>query len=219
MSIRHLSLWLAAAGLCFSADPKKLPVGEYSNDDVEVKATLHASKEEVKALLGSDLGVGVIVLDMKVTPRLGGKLRVGRDDFMLRSDRDGQRSQPFAPSQLAGQGALVVSATGGGGTFVGDDRGPVWGGLGGGRPRRMGGDGGAIGNTSSETSNTARMDTGGKDKPDPILTVLKQRELPEKETTEALSGLLYFPMDGKHKTKDLELHYKGPGGKFSLRFK
>lgn len=219
MTIRHLYMCLAAAGLCFAGETKKLPAGEYSNDDVEVKATLYASKEEVKELLGSDLGGGIVVVDMKITPRLAGKLRVSRDDFMLRSDRDGQRSQPFAPTQIAGQGVLVVSATGGNGTFMGDDRGPVWGGIGGGRPRRMGGDGGALGNSSSEVSNTARMDTGAKDKPNPVLDVLKQRVLSEKETTEPLSGLLYFPMEGKHKTKDLELHYKGPAGKFSLRFK
>lgn len=213
-----MSLLLAAAGLCF-AEGKKLPAGEYSNDDVEVKATLYSSKEEVKELIGSDFGGSIIVVDIRIGPRLGGKLKVSRDDFMLRSDRDGQRSQPFAPSQIAGQGVLVVSTTGGRGAFTGDDRGPVWGGIGGGRPRRMGGDGGAVGNSSSEVSNTARVDSGGKDKPDPILDVLKQRVLAEKETTEPLSGLLYFPMEGKHKTKDLELHYKGPAGKFSLRFK
>jgi hypothetical protein len=43
--------------------------------------------------------------------------------------------------------------------------------------------------------------------------------LPEKETTEALSGLLYFQMVGKLKPKDLELHYKGPGGRLALRFR
>ena len=218
MTIRRVLLWLAAAGLCFGQG-KKLPAGEYSNDDVQVKATLYAAKEEVNQLIGSDLGGGIVIVDIKVAPQLGGKLRVNRDDFMLRSDKDGQRSQPFAPSQIAGQGALVISSTSGRGMMMGEDRGPVWGGIGGGRPRRMGGDGGGIGNAPSEVSTTARVDSGAKDKPNPVLEVLKERVLPEKETSEPLSGLLYFPMEGKHKTKDLELHYKGPAGKFSLRFK
>ena len=118
MTIRRVLLWLAAAGLCFGQG-KKLPAGEYSNDDVQVKATLYAAKEEVTQLIGSDLGGGIVIVDMKIAPQLGGKLRVNRDDFMLRSDKDGQRSQPFAPSQIAGQGALVISSTSGRGMMMG----------------------------------------------------------------------------------------------------
>jgi hypothetical protein len=48
--------------------------------------------------------------------------------------------------------------------------------------------------------------------------VLKEKILPEKETDAPVSGLLYFPME-KQKLKDLELIYKTPEGKLTLRFK
>lgn len=103
--------------------------------------------------------------------------------------------------------------------MMSEDQGPVIGGYPGtgGRPRRLGGDGGAIGNAGS-TETRAVMHSGTKEKPDPLLDTLKEKVLPEKETSEPVSGLLYFLMEGKHKPKQLELLYKGAGGKLSLRF-
>ena len=46
-----------------------------------------------------------------------------------------------------------------------------------------------------------------------------QTVLQEKETTEALKGLLYFPIEGKHKIKDFALLYRGPAGRLDLEFK
>ena len=62
------------------------------------------------------------------------------------------------------------------------------------------------------------MKSGAKDKPNPLLDVLKQKVLPEKETEAPVSGLLYFPME-KQKLKDLELWYRTPEGKLVLQFK
>jgi hypothetical protein len=59
----------------------------------------------------------------------------------------------------------------------------------------------------------------GKTKENPLLAVLQEKVLAEKEITEPLSGLLYFLLEGKHKSKDLELLYKGPAGRLPLRFK
>ena len=56
------------------------------------------------------------------------------------------------------------------------------------------------------------------EKPDPILDVLKQKILPEKETEGPVSGLLYFPME-KQKVKDLELRYAITGDKITMRFR
>ena len=53
----------------------------------------------------------------------------------------------------------------------------------------------------------------------PLLGVLTEKVLPEKEANGPVSGLLYFFLDGKHKPKDLELNYRGAAGKLSLRFK
>ncbi len=97
-----------------------------------------------------------------------------------------------------------------------DESGPVWGGTMG-RPRRLGGEGGAMGNTSVETETSVH--TTDKEKDDPVLATLKAKVLPMKETAEPVSGLLYFLMEGKHKTKQLEMYYKGPAGNLSLRFR
>ena len=43
--------------------------------------------------------------------------------------------------------------------------------------------------------------------------------LPDKESLQPVSGLLYFPLDGKVKIKDLEMFYKGPAGKLSIEFR
>jgi hypothetical protein len=210
---------LAAALVSAAEKEKKLPSAQYSSDDIEFNATAYLAKEEVKALLGSDLGGAIVVLDVRVAPRLAGKLTIDRDDFVLRSDKDGQTSKPFAPEQIAGSSMLVVSTrSGGGGGIVSEDRGPVWGGIGGGRPQRSGGDGGGIGNSADATTQTSISQTTS-DKPNPLLSVLRERVLPQKEITEPATGLLYFSLEGKHKAKDVELIYRGNGLKFAVRFK
>jgi hypothetical protein len=143
---------------------------------------------------------------------------VRRDDFLLRSDKDGQKCQPFAPTQIAGPSALVISQGGSRGGLMSEDRGPVWGGIGGGRPRRMGGEGAAVGNVDAGSAQ-AGFSSDPKRQEDPVLTALRQKALPEKSAGEPVTGLLYFLLDGKHKPKDLELRYDGPAGKLSLRFR
>jgi hypothetical protein len=196
----------------------KKAIGQAANDTVEITAIAYTNKDEIRQLLGEEMESGIVVLDVRVNPKGDKPLKVSRDDFMLRSDKDGQASGPFAPSQIAGNSVLVVSTTGGGGGIMADEGGPVWGGIGG-PPRRMGGDGGVIGNSGGPGTTTATIHSGGKDKENPLLAVLKEKILPEKETAEPLSGLLYFPMEGKHKIKQLELIYRTPAGKLFLRFK
>jgi len=203
-----------------AAEKKPLPAGQTSNDNVELKAVAYLDKESIRQVLGAELEAGIIVIEVRLKPPAEQKLVIVRDDFMLRSDKDGQKSQPFLPSQIAGSGFLMVTSKGGGGAgIMGENPGPVWGGIGG-RPRRMGGDGGALGN-ASESSAQATVAEGAKDsKETPLLAALKEKILPEKETTtEPVSGLLYFLLEGKHKPKDLELLYRGAAGKLSLRFR
>ena len=73
------------------------------------------------------------------------------------------------------------------------------------------------GGSEGATEARATMKSGSKDKADPMLAVLKEKILPEKETDAPVSGLLYFPME-KQKMKDLELIYTTPEGKLLLRF-
>lgn len=214
MIFRAICIGMLSVVLCAAAD--KLPTGSASNDNIEVAATLHNGKEAVQAVVGSDLGGYIVIVEVVVTPKGDKPLAVGPDDFILRSDKDGQRTGPFAPSQIAGKGALVVSARGGAGGMMMDESGPVWGGTMG-RPRRLGGEGAAMGNTSVQTETSVH--TTDKEKDDPVLATLKAKVLPIKETAEPVSGLLYFLMEGKHKTKQLEMYYKGPAGNLSLRFR
>jgi len=210
-------LVLAAALSLAAAADRKPAEGRAANEQLAITATVYTDKDQVQQVIGNDLGGYITVVEVRLTPQGGKPLLVGRDDFVLRSDKDGQKCQPFAPSQIAGQGALVISTTATGGGIMGDNNGPVWGGPMG-QPGRLGGQGGSIGNTG-ETAAQGTLHTGGKTKPNPLLDTLKQKVLAEKETSEPLSGLLYFLLEGKHKPKDVELIYRGPAGKLSLRFK
>ncbi len=200
-----------------SAAERKPPSGRAATGDVEVTATVYADKQTVTQAVGNDLGGYFIVVQARVEPKGGRKLAVHRDDFLLRSDKDGQKCQPFAPSQIAGRGALVITEKGGTGMMA-EQGGPVWGGYPVGMPRRLGGESVSMGG-APQTSAEATADSGSKEKDNPLLQVLKDKALPEKETAEPVSGLLYFSLEGKHKPKDLELIYQGPGGKAAIRFR
>jgi hypothetical protein len=199
---------------CLGAD-KKTPEGTISNSALEITAKLYTDKDDIKKMLGSDLDGYFTLVDVRLAPKAGSKLAVTRDDFVLRSDKDGQRASPFHPSQIAGSAVLVVSTTGNG-SMKAENGGTVWGPPMGGPPVRAGTDGPTIGNTAGGSQATSAP---AKNQEDPVLSVLKEKVLPEKEIAEPVSGLLYFLLEGKHKPKDLELMYKGPAGRLSLRFK
>jgi hypothetical protein len=211
---------LALAASSLAAEDKKPPSGHVTGDTAEIEATLLWQKEEIVKAVGSDLGGSIMIVEVTLTPKGEKPLQVSRDDFTLKSDNDGQRSQPFAPSQIAGRGTLMVSSTGRGAAYA-DQRGPVWGGYPGtGMPGRLPGDSPVAGSGTADTSEAKATVTGGDRKQDdPLLATLKEKVLPEKEAAEPLSGLLYFHMEGKHKPKHLELWYKSPSGKITLRFR
>jgi hypothetical protein len=216
----RLSLvFLAACALLVRAADKKTPATAHAaNDKLEVSATLYNDKDAVRAELGSDLNGYFTLVKVEIVPKGAKPIAISRDDFVLRAYNDGQKCEPFAPSQVAGRGALVVSQVGsGGGTMMESPGGPIWGGLGGGRPQRMGGNSPNVGNTGE--TGTAQATLSNDAKEDPVVAVLKQKMLPDKETAEPLSGLLYFALEGKHKPKDLALQYRGPGGRLELAFK
>jgi hypothetical protein len=185
------------------------------NESVVLNATLYSTPEAVHELLGSDLGGHYIVVALEVTPRFGKQVTISRDDFMLKTDKDGEKSTPFAPSQIAGRGVLVISESAGGSSAMHNNSGPIWGGYPGmgGIPSRAGGNG-----TGTSEPETAQAKTRSGAKEDPILGVLKQKELPQTTTDHPVSGLLYFPME-KQKVKDLELRYNMPEDKIVMRFR
>ena len=107
--------------------------GPVSSEDEYLVVTGSAvpDKQAVAKSMGQDPGMDLIIVDIKVAPRGENKIAVSFDDFTLISRKDGQRSQPLAPSQIAGRGALVVAqgGPGGGGGMVNGGRGPIWGGV------------------------------------------------------------------------------------------
>ena len=220
--MRPLRLLFLVAFALPAADKKAL-LGRYSNEMIELEATAVPDLNGVHDLLGRDVP-DLVIVKMKLRVKTEAPIQIDLDDFTLRSDRDGQRSQPFEPAQLAGKGGLVVKRESTRGDSVGRTRGP---GLGGGIPGTMGRqvpvpeDGGGIGNTASvETdSKVTELEADKEKKENPLLAVLKKKIMPTGSIADSTEGLLYFQMDGKHKIKDLELMYKGPAGRFQLRFK
>ncbi len=197
-----IAIGLIGAGILFGGDkkPQKSPVRSGENDVLEITATPLADPELVKEALGSDLGGHYILMDVRIVPKEGRKVAIHLDDFMLKTDKDGSRTTPFVPGQIAGRGAIVVTQSQPGGSKTTFGVGPM----------SMG--------TADITENHSVVRSGATEKPDPILDVLKQKILAEKETEGPVSGLLYFPME-KQKLKDLELIYTTPDGKLLLRFK
>ncbi|MCX6588347.1 MAG: hypothetical protein NTX13_17420 [Acidobacteria bacterium] len=214
LSIPALPLPLVLCAVVLGAAERKFPAGVYEDDRIQIKATVYPDRADIKRLLGSDFDGAIIVVDLTVTPLGEEPLDIQREQFQLFSTRDAQRSPPFHPAQLAGRGALVLGqAPGGGGTYVGNNpTGPRLGGIPLGNGGMVGGAGAGAG-TSLESK--GMTDT----KEHPVLKVLKEKVLPEGKSLKPVSGLLYFGFDGKQKAKDLELFYRGPAGKFAVRFK
>lgn len=192
-----------------------------ASDRMEILATVHANKSAVKALLGDDINGYVMVVEVTIKPRVEEGVKVDRDDFQLLITDDGQKTKPFAPAQLLGTGGLVIrSQKGPTSGAMGQNNGPVWGGpMGGpmGLPRSGGGIGTSPGVQIETPTVEAKEDS--KEKANPLKKILEDKELPAKEMKETTTGLLYFPIDGKHKTKNIILMYRGLGGRIDIEFK
>ena len=218
--MKTLCLILAAAGCLAAADPKPA-TAKGASDKMEVIATVYPSKDLVKQVLGDDLGGYIYVVEVEIHPRTEEGVRLDRDDFQLLTTNDGQKTKPFSPSQLAGKGALVLrSVPGPTSGAMGQNNGPVWGGIGG-RPQRLPGSGGSMGSPTagSATTNEVSMKDDKNEKVNPMKAVLEQKELPQKEVKENTKGFLYFPIEGKHKPKNIVLLYRGVGGRIDIEFK
>ena len=207
--LRVVGLTLLLAAALTAAKSKNNGPYKMSDQSVEIAATPILTREEIKETVGSDLGGHFILMHVTITPKFGKEIDVRRDDFMLKTDKDGDRTKPFVPSQIAGKGALVVSEKAGG-TSGGPQFGSPYD-----YPAYSGGVGGG---PTQVTEAEAKMQKGVKEDA-PLLKVLNEKIMPEKKTDSApVSGLLYFPME-KQKQKDLELIYDSPDGKLRLRFR
>jgi hypothetical protein len=197
-----------------SAADKKLPIDETSNELLAISVSAPLDKDQVKQELGSDLGDDIVVIRLTARPVSDKPVQLSLDDFLLVSAKDGQRSEPYAPGQLAGSDSLAVTPNGVRRSGLGDHSRRPSIGLGG-----IGIGGGGVGNAGATPTPDVKMEESRDEKDNPLLAAIRAKILPEKEISEPTSGLLFFQVVGKVKQKDLELHYKGPAGKMALRFK
>ncbi len=203
-------LILLAALTAVAAKKVVSPTTSAGNEQVDIVATIVLAEDEVKQKIGADPGQGIVLLEVRVTPKTDQAVQVSPDDFILLAHDDGERSKPFEPEELAGQGAMVLSTT----TAKGQKTGQSFG-LGG---IMMGGVG-AGGSPGNPTPTAVKTKMDEKNKGDSaLLEALKAKQMPTKESKDEVSGYLYFPLDGKHKLKNLAVLYRGPAGKLDLEF-
>ena len=105
---RCLALLLLPVFLLPAAPKKAVATARGENEDLVLTVTLYIDPAGVKELIGSDLDGHYIVADVKVQPKYGKEISIDRDDFQLRTDKDGEKTTPFAPSQIAGSGGMVL---------------------------------------------------------------------------------------------------------------
>src|SRR4051794_10201009 len=193
---RLLACFLATV-ICVSGAAKKVTAtARGENNDVILNVTIYLDADAVKEALGDDLGGHYIVAQVKVEPKYTKEIIIDRDEFTLRTDKDGDRTKPMAPSQISGGGSLVLTGVQGpGGQNAERSRGWSIGGMG------MGGGSGSGGDAVDPANVKATMEKG--DQENPLKKMLEAKVLPEKKIEEATTGFLYFPME-KQKMKDLE---------------
>ena len=193
---------------------KKLPIEETSNELLAISVSPPLDKDQIKQELGGDLGDDIVVVRLTARPVSDKPIQLSLDNFLLVSGKDGQRSEPFEPGQLAGSDSLAVTKNGmrKGGLGNHPTRPSI--GFGG-----IGIGGGGVGNSGGNATPDVKTDESRDEKENPLLAALNAKILPEKEITEPVSGLLFFQIVGKVKAKDLELRYKGPAGMMALRFR
>ena len=177
------------------------------NEDILLTVTLYVEAADIKALLGDDLGAHYIVAEVKAEPKYGKEVDIDRDDFVLRTDKDGEKSKSFTGSQIAGKDALIISQKASHEGIAS----PGWS-LGG--AVIVGGGARKKDEEKGDAQPTIKTDENAS----PLKKLLDSRILPSGKTEKPVSGLLYFPME-KQKMKNLELTYGGKENRITLRFK
>jgi hypothetical protein len=213
---RILALILLPALLLPAANKNSVASGRGENEDLVITATLHIDPADIKQMIGDDLGGHYMVAEIKLEPKYGKDIAVDRDDFTLRTDKDGEKATPYSGSQIAGRGALIIGQESRNEGVAS----PGWTGV----KVPVVRNGGA-----SKKPAEGEKPKAGDDKPapapapeeageNPLKKMLDSKILPEGKTREPIGGLLYFPLE-KQKMKDLELVYGGRENRIRIRFK
>lgn len=202
-------VFLLVAAASFGAKKVVSANTSAGNEQVDVVATLYMTEEEVTQKLGMDPGKGVALLEVRIIPKTDQPVQMSPDDFILLAHDDGERSKPFDPAQIAGQGAMVVSSA----TDKTKHQTSGFGGFGG----MVGGGSGSSPGNSKPVALSTKMDEKSKGN-DKLLETLKTKQFPLTESVQPVEGYLYFPLDGKHKLKNMAVLYRGPAGRLNLEF-
>ena len=208
MRFRSIALSLVALLTLAAANKKSVATSKAENQDLILTVTLHIDPADIKEIIGDDLGGHYIVAEVNVEPKFTKDIVVDHDDFYLRTDKDGERSRPYAPSQIAGSGALIVAHVQGQGAGS-----PGWQ-----NTQTPVVRGGGATNAPDPKDPDAPKPSPEDKKESPLKKTLQAKVLPEGKTNQPIHGLLYFPLE-KQKMKDLELVYGEQDNRIRLRFK
>jgi len=211
MAVRFLALVLGLSFLLTAAKKESPAMARGENLDLILNVTLYDDPAQVKELLGTDLEGHYIVADVRVEPKYGKEIIIDHNDFVLRTFKDGEKSTPFEPNQVAGKDAITLThgPSEGAASPGMVTAGPIvlrGGGLGAGKGKPGDGD------------PKVTVPEGAPEKDNPLKKLLAEEILPEKKTDQPAAGLLYFPME-KQKRKDLQLTYGGRENRITLVFK
>ena len=210
---------MLAVGL-LGASNKTVEPGRAENETVNIEATAHIDAAEFPQLVGAEIGAYFTVVQVTVTPRKG-KIKIDRDDFLLRTYHDGERTNPLAVSEIAGKADMVVHEEHVGPSEATGRTGPVldcrsdYGrrGAGAAHPKVL-----TATVAKDDGDGDSKTSKGKKTKDSPLAIALKKSMLPDGETDHPVSGVLIFNLE-KQKLKDLELDYNTPEGMLRVRFK
>ena len=220
---RRIFAALLLSGFLLAGGPRKTTsTVKGENEDLILTGTLYIDPQEIKQLVGSDLEGHFFVAEIKVEPKYGKEVAVDPDDFVLRTNKDGEHTQPYVASQVAGKNVMVISPAKGTDPGGGLQTGPTYGGMpvpaGGPMGYPSNGVGVGTGGSSQVDTNKVTVHVTNDEQDNPLEKALDAKMLPRKKTDAPLSGLLYFPME-KQKMKDLEIQYGGKENRITLRFK
>ncbi len=213
MRIRYrLMVPILVAGSLLASKKVISPTTSAGNDNIDVTATLTMAQAEVTQKLGADAGPGIVLMEVRVTNKTDRPIQVSPDDFILLAHDDGERYHAFTPNEIAGKGSMVLKTA----------------------PSRTGSIGAQPNNTVIAGIYIPRKTTTPKDsKEDPkapnqmddksqgnetLLAALKAKQFQGGETKDSVEGYLYFPLDGKHKLKNMAVLYRGPVGHLDMEF-